>query len=227
MADAWFALLLPLILPLVVGLTLEFWLRIFGQAALVDRLFGEGVISVGFNYALAIVIEVGVIGWLMRLRGATFTGLGLRRTAWRWFVAAVGLYFVQILLLTGIFVVIDKLLPSIDTQEAQSVLDFGRVGLGWWLSFIAAAVIAPVIEEIMFRGVVFAGFASRWSSWLAAVVSSLAFALLHGQVNVGIYTFVLGLLLCWLYARSRSIWPGILLHMANNLIAFVLLTGAK
>ena len=45
------------------------------------------------------------------------------------------------------------------------------------------------------------------------------------QANVGVYTFFLGMVLCFMYARLRSIVPGVLLHMVNNLLVFVALAS--
>lgn len=225
--DAWLALTLPLLMPIVALLSIELWLTVTGQQRLLEVLRGDTIVGVAVGYGLSILIEVGVIIWLMRLRQARVLDLGLRRARLRWYVTAGGMYLVQVVLIMVIFALIDRFVPGIDTQEQQSVFDFGTQGLGWWVSFAAAVVVAPVLEEIVFRGIIFAGFASRWHPVLAAAVSSLAFAFLHGQVNVAIYTFILGLALCWLYQKSGSIWPGIGLHLANNLIAFLLLTSGK
>ncbi len=225
--DAWLALLLPLLMPIVALLSIEVWLTITGQQRLLETLRGDTIEAVAVGYGLSILIEIGIIIWLMRLRQARISDLGLRPAKLRWYWAAGGVYLIQAIVILIIFALIDRFVPGINTQEQQSVFDFGAQGLGWWVSFAAAVVVAPGLEEIVFRGIIFAGFASRWHPVLAAAVSSLAFAFLHGQVNVAIYTFLLGLALCWLYQKSGSIWPGIVLHFANNLIAFLLLTSGN
>lgn len=225
--DAWLALILPLVMPMVALLAIEVWLMLVGQQRLLETLRGDTIAAVAVSYGLSILIEIGIIVWLMRLRRARIADLGLRPAKLRWYLAAGGVYLIQAIAIVVIFALIDRFVPGINTQEQQSVFDFGKQGLGWWVSFAAAVVVAPILEEIVFRGIIFAGFASRWHPVLAAVISSLAFAFLHGQVNVAIYTFLLGLALCWLYQKSGSIWPGILLHFANNLIAFLLLTSGN
>lgn len=81
---------------------------------------------------------------------------------------------------------------------------------------------APIIEEIYFRGFLLPAF-SKHSFLFGALISSLFFGLLHFQLNVAIYTFILGMFLAYMYYRLGSIVPGIILHMGNNLIAFLLL----
>ena len=93
------------------------------------------------------------------------------------------------------------------------------------LPFINTVVIAPIVEELYFRGLVLPAFTKKYG-WIAGVlISSGAFAILHLQPNVIIYTFVLGLVLSFFYIRLKSIIPGIIFHMINNFVAFSVLAG--
>ncbi len=225
--DALAVLSLPIILPVLVYLTIEFWYKLGFLPSWIQPILGESPIALALQYALTLVIEVIILLVLVKKRGAGKLGLGLRRTSDVWYLVAFGLYFAQIALIIAIFAVVNVLLPGVDTEQEQAVFEFGRNGWGFWLAAISSVVIAPIIEELLFRGILFAGLARRWPVWLAAVLSSLAFALLHGQVNVGIYTFILGMLLSWCYVRSGSLYPGMLVHFLNNLVAFALLTQAS
>lgn len=222
--DAAAALFLPLLLPMLVYLSISFWGSFGLLPSWAQSILGETPVALALQYTLTLMIEIGVLLWLVRKRHAGKVGLGLRRASDSWYLAAFGLYFAQIVIIIGVFALVSVLLPSVDTEEQQAVFEFGRSGWGYWLAAVSAVVIAPIIEELLFRGVLFAGLAKRWPVWLAAVTSSLVFAVLHGQVNVGIYTFVLGCMLSWLYVRSGSIYPGILVHFLNNLVAFWLLS---
>lgn len=222
--DATAALFLPILLPLFIYISISFWASFGILPSWVQLILEETPTALALQYVLTLVIEVGILIWLVRKRGAGKAGLGLRQARDSWYLAAFGLYFLQIVLIIAVFSVVNVLLPAVDTEEQQTVFEFGRSGWGYWLAAASAVVVAPVIEELLFRGVLFAGLAKRWPVWLAAVVSSLAFAVLHGQVNVGIYTFILGFLLSWLYVRSGSLYPGILVHFINNLVAFFLLS---
>lgn len=225
--DAIWIFVLPVLLPVALYFSLQIYagLGLFPKIWL-NYLTAESSLALAIQYALSLVVYAVVIGGLMWWRKAKLQDLGLRRFRLRWLAVVAGLYMAQAGLIIVIFALVQVLLPQVNLDEKQKVLEYGLHGWGWWLSFASSVVIAPVIEEIMFRGIMFTAIARRWPVWLAAIGSSLAFAYLHGQVNVGIYTFVLGLLLCWLYRRSRSIIPGIALHFLNNLVAFWLLTHA-
>ena len=88
------------------------------------------------------------------------------------------------------------------------------------LSFLAL-IAAPVAEETFFRGFVFAGVGKRLGFGWGAILSALLFALAHIDPGALIPIFFLGLLLAWLYARTRSIWACIFTHCLYNSIALL------
>jgi len=79
--------------------------------------------------------------------------------------------------------------------------------------------VAPICEEVFFRGFVFAGLLRGMAPVWAIVFSSLIFAVAHFDVGSFVVLFIIGLALAFLRWRTKSIWPGILLHMLNNGIA--------
>ncbi len=93
---------------------------------------------------------------------------------------------------------------------------------GWWGAFLKVVVIAPIIEESIFRGMILQGFRRNYNSFVAVFMSALLFALFHLNPWQFPATFVLGLLLGWLVVRTDSIFLSILGHSINN--AMVLLT---
>ena len=59
--------------------------------------------------------------------------------------------------------------------------------------------------------------------WPAALIVSIIFGALHGQWNVAIDTFILSMVACYLREATGTIWPGVVIHMTKNAVAFVLL----
>ena len=80
-----------------------------------------------------------------------------------------------------------------------------------------ACIFGPTIEEICFRGIVLGGLLrTRCRPWLAILISTLLFALLHG-LGANIVTAILfGILVGWLYWHTGSIIPGLIIHITNN-----------
>lgn len=81
---------------------------------------------------------------------------------------------------------------------------------------VLVCVLAPVLEEMLFRGLILRGFLARYPRWPAILGS----ALLFGAAHLNLYQFAVcslgGVLLGWLYERTRSLIPGIALHAAYN-----------
>ena len=88
-----------------------------------------------------------------------------------------------------------------------------------WFLLIGGAIVAPVVEEIFFRGFVFAGLRPRYGWQKSAVISSALFAAIHLVPTAIIPIFILGYIFAYLYHRSNSIWPAIVMHAATNTLA--------
>lgn len=80
-----------------------------------------------------------------------------------------------------------------------------------------ACIFGPIMEEICFRGLVLEGLLkTRCRPWLAILISALLFALLHGLGANFVTAMLFGILVGWLYWRTGSIIPGIIIHITNN-----------
>ena len=89
------------------------------------------------------------------------------------------------------------------------------------LGLIAGGILTPIVEEIVFRGVLVGGLLRmRQKPWVAIVVPALIFALFHGTFTQFVGTAIFGIICGWLYWRTKSLLPGILIHITNNSTAF-------
>lgn len=89
-----------------------------------------------------------------------------------------------------------------------------------------ACIFAPIGEEIGFRGLVLDGLLkTRCRPWLAILISALLFALLHGLGANFVTALLFGILVGWLYWRTGSIIPGIIIHVTNNSLTAIDLSG--
>lgn len=93
------------------------------------------------------------------------------------------------------------------------------------LTVVAAVVIGPLTEEILFRGLLFTRVSRGFGVTVGIFASALVFAVLHGTIIWGLYTFLFGLLLAFVFVRSRSIVFPILLHFSFNLAGVLLSDG--
>jgi len=84
---------------------------------------------------------------------------------------------------------------------------------------LVAVVWGPLGEELFFRGFVLPGLAKRFGVPAGIVLSSGLFALFHVDPGMLVPTFLLGAALAWIYVRTGSIWPSIVVHGAQNALA--------
>ncbi len=130
------------------------------------------------------------------------------------------------LVLLGASTMLEQLMQRLGVQQTQTEL-FGSVrGAGlpeFLLVLIPGAVIAPVVEEIYFRGYVFRAYLDQKGVTSAFLFSAGLFALVHLNLAAFVPIFGMGLLLCLFYYRTNSIVPGIVAHAINNAAAFILL----
>lgn len=89
-------------------------------------------------------------------------------------------------------------------------------------AMVAVVLIAPIAEEIIMRGWLYGKLRNRTGIIAALIITSLTFAILHGQWNVAVATFALSAVLCGLREITGTIWSGIILHILVNGIAFYL-----
>ncbi|MBR6885725.1 MAG: CPBP family intramembrane metalloprotease [Prevotella sp.] len=109
-------------------------------------------------------------------------------------------------------------LPDLAGEE---LLDFIRHRWG----YLVVCILAPLAEEVIFRGAVLRTMLEHWEGnkrWTAITISALLFALAHMNPAQMPHAFLLGLLIGWLYERSRSLIPCVVLHCANNTIAYLM-----
>lgn len=78
---------------------------------------------------------------------------------------------------------------------------------------------APILEELLFRGIILKGFLSNYGVKMAFFSSVIMFAVFHGSVIQGTHAFLVGSLISYIYFRERSLTMPVLLHFSSNLIA--------
>ncbi len=209
-----------IVAQLVVALTISPFLP-----SLFDETADSSVVG---NFAYIVLFELLAISlvWIFmkwRKHDLAWLGLGNRpKLKNMWLVLpAAGVYIVVSVVS---FVVVDLLQTGVDLDQAQDV-GFGSASSSTevLLAFLALVIATPIAEEILMRGFMFRNLNRAFGFVIAALISAAIFGILHGQVNLFIDTFVLGLALAWLVNKTDSLWPAIGLHMLKNGIAFLYL----
>ena len=148
---------------------------------------------------------------------------GYRRISWKalrfgkfdWSVLGIGCglliaSYAVILLHNAVLILL-----GVRTQGQEITQLFGMLNSPFWF-FLVGAILAPLVEEIFFRGFLFQGFRARYGWVPGLLLSSAIFGIAHLDPVALIPTFILGCLLAYLYQRSNSIWPSVSVHILVN-----------
>ena len=169
---------------------------------------------IGYALTIAVFIHKRYVkvslGRLARMdRNTLWTAAGMAA------VISLGWLFTEISLLE--LVDVESLFPE-DSEKLDII--YGALGEGV-LGFLAGVIMAPITEEIAFRGVLLRGLLRmRWHPWVAIVVSALVFALFHGTELQMFGTTIFAIIVGWLYWQTKSLLPGMIMHIINNFMAF-------
>jgi membrane protease YdiL (CAAX protease family) len=230
------------------GIVVSLWVLIgFGaaQVVLIGVLRGMQYLGVSFInldttvfnalvaavvYTLSLVVVIGV-PWVVGNYRTTKQDMGMTRLpSWMDILLAPAGFIVYFLCTALLIYTVSAVIPGFDADQSQQI-GFSNLMqyYEYLLAFITLVVVAPVAEEILFRGYLYGKIHKVVPVWGATIITSLVFACLHLpgdsqlQWNVALDVFALSVILCALREVTGSIWTGMLLHILKNGLAFYLL----
>jgi membrane protease YdiL (CAAX protease family) len=189
----WWSIALFLVILPVLLVPGAWLLRDGGMLPMLALFFVSGLIAV----ALAVA----------PLGRQALPALGLRPAGWR-----------PIVLGTVVALIISVAVTQlgVEPEGMKQAMEIAREPAMFAASLLVMAVLAPLVEEAVFRGLLYGWVAGRWGTLAAWLVSSILFAAAHVELAHVILVFPLGLWFGWLRRRTDSLWPSVVAHMINN-----------
>lgn len=148
-----------------------------------------------------------------------FGNIGVINTL-KWIAKGFGLVIVFNIFFNSVILRYVSEVPGFSTQESHIPL-FGEATPDIILAIIVLIIVAPIVEETLFRGFILQSFLAKFGPKTASTVSAVIFALMHFEFQSMGKIFVLGLILNWLFMRTKSVWPCIGFHVLNNAVALL------
>lgn len=164
--------------------------------------------------SLAMVASTLVMMWhLLHFKYVDLSKDKFRGVGWQVMLVSVVFVFAAMYVLN---LLIEQIgLPN-SNEEAFIAMSRNPLGL------LSIALLAPILEELLFRGAIEGNLLREWRSpWGAIVVSSLIFGVVHMNPAQIPFAFLLGMMFGWLYYRTGSLLPGVVGHVLNNSVAAV------
>jgi len=189
-------------------------------------LMGEGELTFLGASVLLVATQIGLllVSWFLVFRpgalaalpslpgrdpgGAIRAGLGWGMLAWVGATAASA----------GVVWVLERLGIAAEPQAAERAIQI----LDPWLVILAVVILAPIAEEVFFRGVVFNAWLREGGRRWAFIGSSALFALIHASIVALVPIFLLGLALAWIYQRTGNLLAPIAMHAMVNGVSVAL-----
>lgn len=176
------------------------------------------------SWTATLVIALWVPYFFLKQR-VTREDIGLQRLpTWAELGLAAAGYIASSIAAALVIYIVSLVMPGFDADQTQDV-GFSNLVFRYEyiVAFITLVIIAPFVEEIFFRGYLYSRLKKYLPTWVAIIMVSALFGIAHGQLNVAIMTFVMGIFLCLLRDLTGSLWPAITMHMIRNGVAFFFL----
>jgi hypothetical protein len=200
----------------------------FGAQRLGETSYLQRTISLYWSVGLGFLEGAALLG------GVFLFGLRRRWTSWKEvFGARLSRRWNLVAQISGVLAIFASSLAAGAIQAVlrrtpyNPQLDFLAPGGFSWPALLGmlatGGLIAPLAEEVFFRGLLHRWLRQRMGFWPAAFLSALLFGVVHVEISVAGAAFLLGLLLAWLYERSGSLWAPIIVHIINNAVKIIFL----
>ncbi|HHT79175.1 MAG TPA: CPBP family intramembrane metalloprotease [Actinobacteria bacterium] len=175
-------------------------------------------------YGIQVLLMVGTV-WFFAIywRRSSFRDLGLTyysilRTVWYSFLALLlilAINFAYVFVMTSVF----KIAPP--ENKIAELVENGNVSST--ILLIVVSLIAPVCEELFFRGFIFQAFRQSLGVFAGLFISSLLFAAAHLEIYNFIPLMAIGWVLAYIFHKTKSLFPVIFLHSIYNLLMILVL----
>lgn len=133
----------------------------------------------------------------------------------KWIIIILGLTYMMSYISNIIFSII-QFLTGVELHPARISTDENLVSKA--STFFSVVILAPIFEELLFRASLYRS-SQKYGGWSMIILGGLTFGLWHGNYEQTLYTATLGVFSCFLTAKTRSVFPSIILHFCLNLIA--------
>lgn len=180
------------------------------------------VVLVVFRYVITLGMIANFVISSAIIVVPAFLFLAASREDWAWAIGFhrikwnTALMIVLFTFLTMPLTTVINAFSMLFVENAIAGMDGQILELPFAVSFLFIAVLAPIGEEVVFRGVVYRGYQRSGTLLQAAFFSALLFALGHLNFNQAAYAFVIGIILALLVEATGSIWSSILYHVIFN-----------
>lgn len=139
-----------------------------------------------------------------------------------WAVGGVfALFLLQFLATLINFAIFGQVSGSEHTRQVETLTRYSPVFL------LTVSIVGPILEEIVFRKILFGSLRNKIGFWFAAIISSLVFAVMHQDLRNLLVYVLIGIFLCFTYQMTRRITVNMFMHATMNAIVVLISYGVS
>lgn len=199
------------------------WIAVFLLMLIIVTLLYFASQGFGAQAAQSVVLVLVQLAYLIPVlivfayRRVNVRSIGFGKFEWNTLGLGCGLLIGSFILIMIYNVIL--MLLGVETQGEEVAQILGMLDSPLWF-VIVGVIFAPLVEEIFFRGFLFQGFRQKYGWIGGGLLSSAIFAIGHLDPVALFQTFIFGFLFAYMYHRTNSVWPGIILHFLVNAFGF-------
>ncbi|HDR7514724.1 type II CAAX endopeptidase family protein [Bacillus mobilis] len=203
-----------IIVPVTVeSLFYDYALQVIGNALYAGVLMG---------FIMAVIFTTVVYLFCIKRYKLSWKDIGIRKLSWRNFLWTVVALIFLIIVSIAILMMMEKMGISFENSKTETIQNDKSI-YAFCIAVIGAAVISPIYEEILYRGVFYTFFRDRYGIWGGVLISSIIFTVVHiPTYNTLPVNFLGGVVFAWLYEKTNSILSAMIAHALSNFIAVLL-----
>ncbi len=159
--------------------------------------------------------------WIVKIARDKIREQGLWELKWKAKKVPFNLLGIILIMTLALIIIIEPLSNLIPMPESIAKI-FEEMFQPNIYTFLASVIAAPILEELLFRGIILEGFLKNYSPRKAIIWSSVIFGIAHLNPWQAIGAILIGIFISWIYVKTKSLIPGIMIHFTNNFLAFML-----
>ncbi|MCT4509365.1 MAG: CPBP family intramembrane metalloprotease [Tepidibacter sp.] len=209
----------------IIGAILIFITHVFSDFFMIPIYIIEEIFSLNSDIAFytesigSLIVKIIVVKWLLKIYSKKEDieeqeNISISK---KYFVYTMLIVFLfRVIFDNSIGVFVDKVPVNESIEEAFNELFKYPI-----IAMTSICIVAPIYEEIIYRGIILKGLSIKYNDKLAVIVSSLLFAIMHMNLHQAINAFFLGVVFGYLYIKTKSLYITMFAHFINNGIGII------
>lgn len=191
--------------------------EIVSELVYLSTIFGT-ILSLPLTLLVVYSRQIPLFNRKQLTKEESFVVRGLDKEDWKFLVRYIPASYILYLLGNGLVVWIFGEGEAINQQAIEGMFEFVPA----WQMFIMIVLVAPVVEELLFRGLILFSGKQLETTWFRLIISAALFGAIHNPTNIqSVYSYVgMGFIFSYAAKRTQSVEAPIIYHFLNNLLAF-------